>query len=136
MSEAILVEAVEPSLTKLFNNIQPSIDQVQNVHWNVKGKSFDNIHADSGAIYSFLLDMQDVVAERIKALDPAAPVSKSASVAARVPTNEEECIKLMMAALKNVSSDGVTFSNKVTDNMMQGYQEQIEKWLWKLTNSL
>lgn len=61
------VTAVE-GLNAYLANLQVLFIKLHNLHWNVTGVSFFDIHEKTQMLYEFVGDMIDLVAERIKML--------------------------------------------------------------------
>lgn len=121
----------------------------QSAHWNCLGSDFFQLHQAFGAQYDALFDLQDTIAERIRALD--APVKMcltemetqagmqcmSASFSARGMVDT-----LIAAHTKNVGDLKVLCAtareqgDPVTENMALGWLEAEDKLLWQLKSYL
>jgi len=133
------MEATIKALSNILKVIPTTTDEIQNMHWNVKGPNFQAIHGDTGAVYSLLLDWTDTLAERIKALDPSYQVSKGSSseIKSTLP-NELDVINRVISVLTQFSGlvkTNMIKTDAVTSNQLQGLVFDLDKWIWKFTNS-
>ncbi len=117
----------------------------QAAHWGVLGPDFFQLHQAFGTQYDALFDLQDTIAERIRALD--APVKMclteietqagmpcmSASYSARGMVDA-----LIAAHTKNVAdlkalvTTAREAGDAVTENMALGWLESEDKTIWMM----
>lgn len=125
-------------LVAIMKVIPAATDEIQNCHWNVKGSNFDNVHADTGAVYSLLIDWQDIIAERIKGIDPSFLVVKG-SCAEVVPITDQRLIVKRVASILEqfnaLVKTSIETTDQVTSNQLQTLSYDLDKWIWKFTNS-
>lgn len=112
-------------------------DQVKTCHWNVKGPSFSPLHKDFGDLYDYLIDTVDKFAERLKAKNIDAMVSVKNKLPSEPVSGEVANINLVITGLENLihlldTSD----LDRVSRNMADDVQAELEKWLWKFKSSL
>ena len=130
-------KALQPLVT-LLGVFPGVIDSIQAVHWNVKGPNFGDIHADTGAIYTMFIGWQDKIAERIKALNTGFQVTKGTSQDAPDVTDQAKAIAIVLSSLNTMKGAIQTAAKTVdapTANMLQELEVEVDKWIWKFTNS-
>lgn len=117
----------------------------QSAHWNCLGTDFFQLHQAFGAQYDALFDLQDTIAERIRALDEpvkmclteietqAGMPCMSASYSARgmvdalVAAHDKNVVDL-----KSLCATAREAGDVVTENMALGWLEAEQKTLWML----
>lgn len=117
----------------------------QSAHWNVLGSDFFQLHQAFGTQYDELFDLQDVIAERIRALDEPVKMCltemetqagmncMSASFSARgMVDNLIAAHKKNVADLKTLCTTARDAGDTVTENMALGWLEAEQKTLWML----
>jgi starvation-inducible DNA-binding protein len=114
-------------------------------HWNVGGCHFGPLHALFGAEYDFLLETQDTLAERVRALGGS--VDARPSVLLKAATLKEVALtsatpEAMLAALLadyehlirelREAIKGTVSSDPVTQNIYQDVCAAFEKHAWMI----
>jgi len=125
-------------LSKLLMVLPALTDEVQGCHWNVKGPNFQAVHGDTGAIYGMLVDWTDAIAERIKAIDPSYIVSKGASTGFAPTVSDADVVNRIVVILTSFSllvKSCISTTDQVTSNQLQELAYEVDKWVWKFSNS-
>lgn len=130
-------KGVQPLVT-LLSVFPGVIDSIQAVHWNVKGPNFVDIHTDTGTIYDLFIEWQDTIAERVKALNTSFQVAKGISHDAPDVADQAKAVAIVLSSLNTMKYAIQTATKSVDDttaNMLQELEAEVDKWIWKFTNS-
>ena len=107
--------AIIEALTQVLAETSVTMMKAQNFHWNVEGMAFGPLHALFQEIYEDHFRGQDVLAERIKALDAYAEGSYSSYL-----------------ELSNVKDADGRISDRQMISALQADQEQVASTLRSL----
>ena len=138
-------EKLIESLNKLLSNFQVYYQNLRGLHWNIKGKSFFELHVKFEEFYTDSQEKIDLIAERILTLEgtPLHTFDDYVKLA-KVPvgkeiTNDEKAVELVVASLSELlkierqileSSDDA--NDEGTNAMMSDFISEQEKTIWML----
>ncbi len=119
-------------------------------HWNVTGPLFPQLHAQFSEQYESLLEAADDLAERIRALDSAAPSGPAAfqklSIVKESPAKPPKAAMMIQDLLKTheavrariekARGHADKLSDKATEDMLIGRLEAHDKTIWMLRSQL
>jgi starvation-inducible DNA-binding protein len=143
------VELLNVSLNELLANFQIYYQNLRGLHWNIKGKSFFELHVKFEELYTDSQEKIDMIAERILTLEgrplhtftdyielAKVPVGKNIS-------KDEEAVKLVVSSISEliqiersilVQSDDA--EDEGTNSMMSDFIAEQEKTIWMLKSWL
>jgi starvation-inducible DNA-binding protein len=138
------VKLVE-SLNELLANFQVYYQNLRGLHWNIKGKSFFELHVKFEEFYTDSQEKIDLIAERVLTLGgtPLHTFSDYSKLA-KVPvgkniTQDVESVKLVVESLKVLLEIERAILNKAdeaddegTNSMMSDFISEQEKTVWML----
>jgi len=138
-------EKLTVSLNELLADFQIYYQNLRGLHWNVKGKSFFELHVKFEEFYTDSQEKIDLIAERILTLGgtPLHTFSDYTALA-KVPvgkniTNDEKGVSLVVKSLSEllkierlilIESDEA--NDEGTNSMMSDFIAEQEKTLWML----
>jgi len=134
------------NLNSLLANFQVYYQNLRGLHWNIKGKSFFELHVKFEELYTDSQEKVDMIAERILTLggvplhsfedylrEATIPVGKNVSkdteAVALVVNSLSELLKIERAILEE-SGDA---QDEGTNSMMSDFITEQEKTMWMLT---
>jgi starvation-inducible DNA-binding protein len=138
-------KALSKDLNKLLANFQTYYQNLRGIHWNIKGKSFFDLHVKFEELYNDANLKVDEIAERILTLGEVplhtfedylknsnVPIGKNV-------TKDEEAIKLIVDSLKElllierkILADSDAANDEGTNSMMSGFITEQEKTVWMM----
>ncbi|CAM1335180.1 Dps family protein [Tenacibaculum aestuariivivum] len=132
-------------LNTLLANFQVYYQNVRGLHWNIKGKSFFELHVKFEELYTDSQLKVDLIAERILTLQ-GTPLHTfdDYTKAAKVPvgkniSNDVEAVKLVVASLsgllkieRNILETSDNAHDEGTNSMMSDFIAEQEKTIWML----
>ena len=138
-------KALSKDLNKLLANFQTYYQNLRGIHWNIKGKSFFDLHVKFEELYNDANIKVDEIAERILTLGEVplhtfedylknsnVPIGKNV-------TKDEEAIKLIVDSLKElllierkILADSDAANDEGTNSMMSGFITEQEKTVWMM----
>ena len=138
------VKLVE-SLNELLANFQVYYQNLRGLHWNIKGKSFFELHVKFEEFYTDSQEKIDLIAERVLTLGgtPLHTFSDYSELA-KVPvgkniTQDVESVKLVVASLKvllelerAILNEADEADDEGTNSMMSDFISEQEKTVWML----
>lgn len=138
-------EELTISLNSLLANFQIYYQNLRGLHWNIKGKSFFELHVKFEEFYTDAQEKIDMIAERILTLEgtplhtfsdyeqlAVVPIGKNVS-------NDVEAVTLVVSSLSELlkierllldQSDEA--SDEGTNSMMSDFISEQEKTIWML----
>lgn len=139
------VQGLTSSLNELLANFQVYYQNLRGLHWNIKGKSFFELHVKFEELYTDSQEKIDMIAERILTLEgrplhtfqdytdlSKVPVGKNIS-------NDNESVNLVVTSLTKlieIERDLLNQSDKADDEgtnaMMSDFVSEQEKTIWML----
>jgi len=140
-----LTDNLTINLNELLSNFQVYYQNLRGLHWNIKGKSFFELHVKFEEFYTDSQEKIDLIAERILTLG-GIPLHtfKDYSEIARVPvgkniSNDVESVELIVNSLAELlkiermileASDEA--NDEGTNSMMSDFIAEQEKTIWML----
>lgn len=143
------IELLNVSLNELLANFQVYYQNLRGLHWNIKGKSFFELHVKFEELYTDSQEKIDMIAERILTLEgrplhtftdyielAKVPVGKNIS-------KDEEAVKLVVSSISEliqiersilIQSDDA--EDEGTNSMMSDFIAEQEKTIWMLKSWL
>jgi len=151
MSELILglnqnkVVILVAELNQLLANFQVYYQSLRGLHWNIKGKSFFELHVKFEEFYTDAQEKVDLIAERILTLEGTplhtfndykknaiVPIGKNIS-------NDIEAIELVVKSLsellkieRNILEMSDEANDEGTNAMMSDFISEQEKTIWMM----
>ncbi|MCA0932027.1 DNA starvation/stationary phase protection protein [Lutimonas saemankumensis] len=143
------VSGLKESLNELLANFQVYYQNLRGLHWNIKGKSFFELHVKFEELYTDSQEKIDMIAERILTLEgtplhtfkdymdlSAVPVGKDVS-------NDRESVELIVNSLiilieieRKILSQSADADDEGTNAMMSDFVSEQEKTVWMLKSWL
>ena len=138
-------EKLTVSLNELLANFQIYYQNLRGLHWNIKGKSFFELHVKFEEFYTDSQEKIDLIAERILTLGgtPLHTFNDYVSLA-KVPvgkniTEDIESVKLVVTSLsellkieRSILGESDEANDEGTNSMMGDFIAEQEKTLWML----
>lgn len=138
-------EKLTVSLNELLADFQVYYQNLRGLHWNIKGKSFFELHVKFEEFYTDSQEKIDLIAERILTLGgtPLHTFSDYTKLA-KVPvgkniTNDEKGVSLVVNSLSEllkierlILSESDEANDEGTNSMMSDFIAEQEKTLWML----
>ncbi len=138
-------ENLTVSLNSLLANFQVYYQNLRGLHWNIKGKSFFELHVKFEEFYTDSQEKIDFVAERILTLEgtPLHTFNDYSSLSkVRVGkniTNDIEAVKLVVNSLSEllkieraILNESDEAGDEGTNAMMSDFIAEQEKTIWML----
>ena len=139
------VESLNISLNELLANFQVYYQNLRGLHWNIKGKSFFELHVKFEELYTDSQEKIDMIAERILTLEGAPlhtfseyitlakvsvgkNISKDTEAVALIVSSLSELLKIERSIL-NQSGEA---NDEGTNSMMSDFIAEQEKTIWML----
>ena len=137
--------ALSKDLNMLLANFQTYYQNLRGIHWNIKGKSFFDLHVKFEELYNDANLKVDAIAERILTLGEVplhtfddylknsnVPIGKDIS-------KDEEAIKLIIDSIKElliierkILADSDAADDEGTNAMMSDFISEQEKTVWMM----
>lgn len=138
-------EKLIESLNELLANFQVYYQNLRGLHWNIKGKSFFELHVKFEEFYTDSQEKIDLIAERILTLEgtPLHTFDDYVKLA-KVPvgkeiTNDEKAVKLVVTSLaellkieRQILENSDDANDEGTNAMMSDFISEQEKTIWML----
>ena len=136
---------IAAELNVLLANFQTYYQNLRGIHWNIRGKSFFDLHAKFEELYNDANLKVDMIAERILTLGETPLhtfndyVSASSVPVGRDVRQDEEAIRLIVDSLKELliiersilnASDEA--NDEGTNAMMSDFITEQEKTVWMM----
>jgi len=133
------------SLNNLLANFQVYYQSLRGLHWNIKGKSFFELHVKFEEFYTDSQEKIDMIAERILTLG-GSPLHtfEDYSSLSKVPvgkniTNDVEAVSLVVKSLsellkieRSILNESDNANDEGTNSMMSDFIAEQEKTIWML----
>ena len=143
------VAGLKESLNELLANFQVYYQNLRGLHWNIKGKSFFELHVKFEELYTDSQEKIDMIAERILTLE-GTPLHtfKDYIDLAKVPvgkdvSNDRESVELIVNSLvilieieRKILSQSAEADDEGTNAMMSDFVSEQEKTVWMLKSWL
>lgn len=139
---------------KLMNEYLASlyieVAKIHNLHWNVTGPNFKDVHLETEAIYERLFEEYDAIAERIKMIGeyPLVKVSEFVKIAfvkelESKDYKDSEVLKLLVDDLKifkNKAFEIREYSENekdfITVDMFEEFISKLDKDIWFISSMI
>ena len=139
------VQNLTTNLNELLANFQVYYQNLRGLHWNIKGKSFFELHVKFEELYTDSQEKIDMIAERILTLE-GTPLHtfQDYTDLAKVPvgkniTNDTESVNLIVTSLtklieieRDLLHESETANDEGTNSMMSDFVAEQEKTVWML----
>ena len=137
------------SLNSLLSNFQVYYQNLRGLHWNIKGKSFFELHVKFEEFYTDSQEKIDMIAERILTLEGIplhtfeeySELSK-VSVGKNI-SNDVDAVKLVVNSLsellkieRTILNESDDANDEGTNSMMSDFIAEQEKTIWMLNSWL
>ncbi len=139
------INELTTDLNELLSNFQIYYQSLRGLHWNIKGKSFFELHVKFEELYTDAQEKVDLIAERILTLEgtplhtfadyqtiASVPVGKSISKdieAVQLIVNSlEELIKIE----RNILDKSAEADDEGTNSLMSDFISEQEKTVWMM----
>ncbi len=143
------VEQLSTELNELLANFQIYYQNLRGLHWNIKGKSFFELHLKFEELYTDAQEKIDMVAERIltlegKPLHTFEDYLKTASVpVGKNISHDKEAVELVVSSLaellrveRRILTLASNADDEGTNSMMSDFITEQEKTTWMLKSWL
>lgn len=139
------VKDLTSSLNELLANFQVYYQNLRGLHWNIKGKSFFELHLKFEELYTDSQEKIDLLAERILTLE-GVPLHtfQDYTDLAKVPvgkniSNDTESVHLIVSSLtklleieRGILNQSDQADDEGTNSMMSDFISEQEKTVWML----
>ncbi len=143
------VNGLNQSLNELLANFQVYYQNLRGLHWNIKGKSFFELHLKFEELYTDSQEKIDMIAERILTLE-GKPLHtfNDYTALAKVPvrkniSNDIKSVELVVNSLselikieRNILDQSDEANDEGTNSMMSDFISEQEKTIWMLKSWL
>jgi len=143
--DRVKVQDLTVNLNELLANFQVYYQNLRGLHWNIKGKSFFELHVKFEELYTDSQEKIDMIAERILTLE-GTPLHtfEDYSSLAKVPvgknvSNDTESLQLIVTALttlieieRGILNQSDEADDEGTNSMMSDFISEQEKTVWML----
>jgi starvation-inducible DNA-binding protein len=139
------VQNLTTNLNDLLANFQVYYQNLRGLHWNIKGKSFFELHVKFEELYTDSQEKIDMIAERILTLE-GTPLHtfEDYTELAKVPvgrnvSNDTASVQLIVTSLttliaieRAILSQSDEADDEGTNSMMSDFISEQEKTVWML----
>jgi len=139
------VKNLNLNLNELLSNFQVYYQSLRGLHWNIKGKSFFELHLKFEELYTDAQEKIDMIAERILTLEGTPLHSFTDYVElAKVPvgkniSNDRASVDLIVESLsklieieRNILNESDEANDEGTNSMMSDFIAEQEKTIWMM----
>ena len=139
------VKNLNLNLNELLANFQVYYQSLRGLHWNIKGKSFFELHLKFEELYTDAQEKIDMIAERILTLEGKPLHSfKDYIELAKVPvgkniSNDRASVDLIVESLsklieieRNILNESDEANDEGTNSMMSDFIAEQEKIIWMM----
>lgn len=126
--------AEKSSCLVLVQQLQNSLETFKQLHWNVNGEGFLELHELFGEIYADLQTFQDRVAEKARGMGVYVKIANSN---ASIENDPEECLNVAIDNLQTLR-DGLELlraGDLTIENILGELAEKLDTFLYKLNSS-
>ena len=118
----------------LVQQLQNSLETFKQLHWNVNGEGFLELHELFGEIYADLQTFQDRVAEKARGMGVYV---KIANTNASIENDPEECLNVAIDNLQTLRNglELLRAGDLTVENILGELAEKLDTFLYKLTSS-
>ena len=139
------VKDLNLNLNELLANFQVYYQSLRGLHWNIKGKSFFELHLKFEELYTDSQEKIDMIAERILTLEGTPLHSFTDYIElAKVPvginiSNDTTSVDLIVKSLtklieieRNILNESDEANDEGTNSMMSDFIAEQEKTIWMM----
>ena len=139
------VKDLNLNLNELLANFQVYYQSLRGLHWNIKGKSFFELHLKFEELYTDSQEKIDMIAERILTLEGTPLHSFTDYIElAKVPvginiSNDTASVDLIVKSLtklieieRNILNESDEANDEGTNSMMSDFIAEQEKTIWMM----
>ncbi len=143
------VTDLNKSLNKLLANFQVYYQNLRGLHWNIKGKSFFELHVKFEELYTDSQEKIDLIAERILTLEgnplhtfddytnlSKVPVGKDISNDTKSVELVVNSLSILISLERNILDQSDDANDEGTNAMMSDFIAEQEKTVWMLKSWL
>jgi len=137
------------SLNSLLSNFQVYYQNLRGLHWNIKGKSFFELHVKFEEFYTDSQEKIDMIAERILTLEGTPLhtftdyIELSKVTVGKNVSNDVEGVQLVVNSLSEllkieraILNESDDANDEGTNSMMSDFIAEQEKIIWMLNSWL
>lgn len=142
-------ESLVNNLNELLANFQVYYQNLRGLHWNIKGKSFFELHVKFEEFYTDSQEKIDMIAERILTLE-GTPLhtfdeytNLSKVTVGKSISNDVESVQLVVNSLSEllkiervILNESDDANDEGTNSMMSDFIAEQEKTIWMLNSWL
>jgi len=138
-------EKLVEELNVLLANFQVYYQNLRGLHWNIKGKSFFELHVKFEELYTDSQEKIDMIAERVLTLQGTPLhtfedyIKESKVSVGKEVSKDEKAVKLVVSSLKEllkIEREILELSDDAddegTNSMMSDFIAEQEKTIWML----
>ncbi len=139
------VKGLNTNLNELLANFQVYYQNLRGLHWNIKGRSFFELHVKFEELYTDSQEKIDMIAERILTLEgtPLHTFNEYITMA-KVPVGKNiskdvEAVELVVNSLsellkieRSILNQSDDANDEGTNSMMSDFIAEQEKTIWML----
>jgi len=139
------VNNLNKSLNELLANFQVYYQNLRGLHWNIKGKSFFELHVKFEELYTDSQEKIDLIAERILTLEgkplhtfdaylqlATVPVGKDISEDITAVTLVVNSLSELIQLEREILTQSGNANDEGTNSMMSDFIAEQEKTIWML----
>jgi starvation-inducible DNA-binding protein len=143
------VTELNMNLNELLANFQVYYQNLRGLHWNIKGKSFFELHVKFEELYTDSQEKIDMIAERILTLEgnplhtfddytnlSKVPVGKDISNDTTSVELVVNSLSILIAVERNILDQSAEANDEGTNAMMSDFIAEQEKTIWMLKSWL
>lgn len=137
------------NLNELLANFQVYYQNLRGLHWNIKGKSFFELHVKFEELYTDSQEKIDLIAERILTLEgyplhtfndymemASVPVGKDISKDVNAVELVINSLEKLLVIERNILDQSADANDEGTNAMMSDFIAEQEKTIWMLKSWL
>jgi len=139
------VKNLNLNLNELLANFQVYYQSLRGLHWNIKGKSFFELHLKFEELYTDAQEKIDMIAERILTLEgrplhsftdyvelAKVPVGKNISKDRAAVDLIVESLSKLIEIERNILNESGEANDEGTNSMMSDFIAEQEKTIWMM----
>ena len=139
------VKNLNLNLNELLANFQVYYQSLRGLHWNIKGKSFFELHLKFEELYTDAQEKIDMIAERILTLEgrplhsftdyvelAKVPVGKNISKDRAAVDLIVESLSKLIEIERNILKESDEANDEGTNSMMSDFIAEQEKTIWMM----
>ncbi len=143
------VIGLNTNLNELLANFQVYYQNLRGLHWNIKGKSFFELHVKFEELYTDSQEKIDLIAERILTLEghplhtfndymdmASVPVGKDISIDIKAVKLVVNSLEKLLVIERNILDQSADANDEGTNAMMSDFIAEQEKTIWMLKSWL